>query len=466
MKPRLHMIGIGGIGMSALAQILPARGFEVSGSDSQASEMTTKLTALGARVSIGHRGENVEGSARVIVSDAIHSDNPELVRARELELPVQRRSELLAELMAGSRGIAVSGTHGKTTVTAMIGAILVEGGLDPSVVLGGEFAPLGGNARVGRGDWFVAEACEAYESFLDLRPEIAVITNVEPDHLDHHKTERHLRESFVQFLGGVAPEGSIVMCADRPELGELALPQGRRVVWYGSHERAEVGGRKIETAGMEGRCTLVLEGKTAGVLRVASPGVHNVMNALGATAAALTAGAEVSACLKALEAFAGVGRRFEVVGEASGVTVVDDYAHHPTEVAATIAAARGAYPGRRVVALFQPHLYSRTRDFAEQFAKTLSEADVTVLTEIYPAREASIPGVTSGLIADHLRALAGEDAVLEMAKDEAAAELPAHLRAGDVVLSMGAGDIGRTARELVRRLGGSPRAGEQVVAKQ
>ncbi|MCJ7752319.1 MAG: Mur ligase domain-containing protein, partial [Armatimonadetes bacterium] len=219
MKPRVHMIGIGGIGMSALAQILLARGADVSGSDAQASEMTAKLAAQGARVSIGHRGENVAGSARVIVSDAIHSDNPELVRARELELPVQRRSELLAELMAGSRGIAISGTHGKTTVTAMIGAILVEGGLDPSVVLGGEFAPLGGNARVGRGDWFVAEACEAYESFLDLRPEIAVVTNVEPDHLDHHKTEQHLRESFVEFLDGVAPGGSIVMCGDRTELG-------------------------------------------------------------------------------------------------------------------------------------------------------------------------------------------------------------------------------------------------------
>ena len=466
MKPRVHMIGIGGIGMSALAQILLARGFEVSGSDAQASEMTAKLAAQGARVSIGHRGENVAGSARVIVSDAIRSDNPERMRARELELPVQRRSELLAELMAGARGIAVSGTHGKTTVTAMVGAILVEAGLDPSVVLGGEFAPLGGNARMGRGDWFVAEACEAYESFLDLRPEVAVVTNVEPEHLDHHGTEQHLRESFVQFLGGVAPEGSIVMCADRPELEELALPEGRRVVWYGSHEKAEVRGTEIETVGQEGRCRLLLEGKAEGVLRVASPGVHSVINALGATAAALAAGAEVSACLKALEAFAGVGRRFEVVGEPSGVTIVDDYAHHPTEVAVTIAAARAAYPGRRLVALFQPHLYSRTRDFAERFAEALSKADVMVLTEIYAAREAPLPGVTSALIADRLRGLRGEDAVLEVAKDEAAAELAAHVRPGDVVLSMGAGDIGGIARELVRRLGGSARAGEQVVAKQ
>ncbi|HUU53367.1 MAG TPA: UDP-N-acetylmuramate--L-alanine ligase [Armatimonadota bacterium] len=466
MKLRLHMIGIGGIGMSALAQILLARGFEVSGSDVQASEMTARLAAQGARVSIGHRAENVAGSARVVISDAIHSDNPELRRARELELPVQRRSELLAELMAGCRGIAVSGTHGKTTVTAMIGAILAEGGLDPSVVLGGEFAPLGGNARVGRGDWFVTEACEAYESFLDLRPEIAVVTNIEADHLDHHKTERHLRGSFVQFLEGVAPEGSIVMCADRRELADLPLPPGRRVIWYGSEERAEVRGTDIGTAGREGRCNLVLGGEAAGVVRVASPGVHNVMNALGATAAALAAGAEVSACREALKAFTGVGRRFEVVGEPSGITIVDDYAHHPTEIAATIAAARAAYPGRRIVALFQPHLYSRTRDFAGQFAEALREADLTVLTEIYAAREAPLPGVTSGLIADRLRPLVGEDGVLEVAKEEVAAELPAQLRSGDVVLSMGAGDIGRTARELVRRLGGSLRIDQQVVAKQ
>ena len=466
MTSRVHMIGIGGIGMSALAQVLLAREFDVSGSDAQASEMTAKLESLGARVSIGHRAEHVEGSARVIVSDAIQEDNPEVVRARELGLPMQRRSELLAELMAGSRGLAVSGTHGKTTVTAMVGAILVEGGLDPSVVLGGEFAPLGGNARVGRGEWFVAEACEAYESFLDLRPEIAAITNLEADHLDHHKTEQHLRESFVQCLGGVTPGGTIVMCADRPELAELAVPTGRRIVWYGSDEKAEVRGTEIETAGREGRCRLLLEGKPAGVLRVASPGVHNVMNALGATAAALAAGAEVSACLKALERFAGAGRRFEVVGEGSEVTVVDDYAHHPTEVAATIAAARAAYPGRRVVAVFQPHLYSRTRDFAEQFGEALGEADVTVLTEIYPAREDPVEGVTSALIADRVRSLGGEDAVLELAKDDTAAELPARLRPGDVVLLMGAGDIGRVARDLVRRLGGSPRAGEQVVAKQ
>ena len=230
MTSRFHFIGIGGIGMSALAQILLARGRAVSGSDLAESEITARLLSLGAQVSIGHRAENVDGAERVIVSDAIHEGNPELERARELRIPTQKRSELLGELIAGSRGIAVSGTHGKTTVTAMIGLILVEAGLDPTIVLGGEYEAIGGNARVGRGEWLVAEACEAYESFLDLRPEIAVVTNIEPDHLDHHGTEEHLRQSFAQFLDRVGPRGVMVLCADRPELRALLLPPKRRVV--------------------------------------------------------------------------------------------------------------------------------------------------------------------------------------------------------------------------------------------
>lgn len=452
--------------MSALAQITLARGRAVSGSDLAESEITARLSALGALVSIGHRGENVDGAARVVVSDAIHEGNPELERARELGIPTQKRSELLGELMAGGRGIAVSGTHGKTTVTAMIGLVLVEAGLDPTIVLGGECDAIGGNARVGRGKWLVAEACEAYESFLDLRPEIAVVTNIEPDHLDHHGTEEHLRQSFAQFLRRVQPGGVIVLCADRPELRALPLQEKRRVLWYGADESAQVRGVGIETAGGTGRCRLVVDGREVGILTVAAPGVHNVANALGAVAASLAADAPVATCVRALARFSGVGRRFEVLGDARGVTVVDDYAHHPTEIRATIAAARSAFPGRRLVAAFQPHLYSRTRDFAEGFAEAMREADLAVLVEIYPAREAPIPGVNSGLIADHLRRLAGEDAVIEMAKDEIVARLPAFLQSGDVVLFMGAGDIGRVARDLVCRLGECPAGERQVLAKQ
>jgi UDP-N-acetylmuramate--alanine ligase len=257
-----------------------------------------------------------------------------------------------------------------------------------------------------------------------------------------------------------------VLCADRAELRDLPLPPERRVIWYGESAEAEIRGADIHLCGRTGGCRVTAHGRSLGSISINTPGVHNILNALGAAAAALAAGAPFPACQQALQEFHGVGRRFEVVGEPRDVTVVDDYAHHPTEVAATIAAARTAFPGRRIVALFQPHLYSRTRDFAEQFARALSRADVTVLTEIYPAREQAIPGITSALIAGRLRQVTGEDAVLEVAKESLTTELPAHVRAGDVILSMGAGDIGREARALAHRLGGSPSPDQEVVAKQ
>jgi UDP-N-acetylmuramate--alanine ligase len=460
------MVGIGGIGMSALAQILLARGVSVSGSDAHMSDMVARLVELGAKVTVGHRGDSVRGASRVVVSDAIQAGNPELEQARSLGIPVRRRSHLMAELMVGYRGIAVAGTHGKTTLTAMIGIILAEAGHDPTVVVGGEYRALGGNTRVGRGEWFVVEACEAYESFLDLSPEMALVSNIEPDHLDHHKTEAHLRGSFARFLKQVKPEGCVVLCADRPELTQMATELEREALWYGTAEKAEVRGTNIRVSGLGAGCRLSIQGEPAGELHIAVPGVHNLVNALGAVAVAWRAGVPLSACHQALSNFTGVARRFQVVGEGSGVTVVDDYAHHPTELAATVSAARAAFPGRRVVAIFQPHLYSRTRDFAEDFAHALSAADLAVLTDIYPAREAPLPGVSSGLIASHLRRMGEEDAVLEMPKEEAATKLPARLKVGDVVLVMGAGDIGEVAGELVRHLGGNPAGRQEVVAKQ
>jgi len=466
MNERIHMVGIGGIGMSALAQVLLARGAAISGSDAQESEMIARLAALGAKVTVGHRAELVEGADRVVISDAIQPDNPELRQAHALGIPVLRRSQLLAELMVGYRGIAVAGTHGKTTVTAMIGSILQEAGLDPTVVLGGEYRPLGGNARVGGGEWSVVEACEAYESFLDLEPEIAVLTNIEPEHLDHHGTEAHLRASFVSFLRRIIPNGCLVLCADRPELRQIGAGIERDTVWYGTNEQAEVRGAGATVDGRSVRCQLSVAGDSVGELRVSVPGVHNLVNALGAVAAARRAGASLSSCRTALAGFAGVERRFEVVGEVDGVTVVDDYAHHPTELAASIAAARAAFPERRLVAVFQPHLYSRTQTFAAEFANALSRADLAVLTDIYPARETPLPGVTSGLIAQHLLPLQGKDALLEMAKGKLTGLLPASIRPGDVVLFMGAGDIGKTARDVVRRLGGHPVGEHEGVTKE
>jgi UDP-N-acetylmuramate--alanine ligase len=466
MKRRLHMIGIGGVGMSALAQILLEQGAAVSGSDARESETTRRLAERGARIEIGHQSDLVEGAGRVIVSDAVTSDNPEVMRARDMDIPVSRRSELLAEMMQGMRGIAISGTHGKTTVTAMVGAILAEAGLDPTVAIGGDYAPFGGNARTGRGEWFVAEACEAYGSFLDLRPEISLVTNIEADHLDYHETREHLRKSFLEFLERTTPGGCLVLCADRPELRSLSPPEGREVIWYGADAEAQIRGSDLSAHDGGGRCRLWVGGRDAGELRIAVPGHHNLVNALGAVAAAVKAGASTAACLESMAGFAGVGRRFELLGETSGMTLVDDYAHHPTEVEATIAAARGAFPGRRLVAIFQPHLYSRTRDFAEEFASALSAADLAVLTEIYPAREAPLPGVTSALIMDHLRTAQRKDGVLEVAKADLTTALPSRLRPGDVVLFMGAGDIGSAARSLFGRLSGRAAEEQEVVVKE
>lgn len=461
--PRVHFIGIGGIGMSALAQILLARGTPVSGSDAQASEMTTRLQQLGARVSIGHRAELVDGVDRVVVSDAVHEENVELARARALGILVVRRSQLLAELMAEKRGIAVAGTHGKTTVTAMTGAVLVEAGLDPTVVAGGTYGPLGGNGRAGKGEWLVAEACEAYESYLDLAPEIAVITNIEPDHLDHHKTEEHLRQSFREFAAKVRSGGCLILCADRPELQKLAAG-GPQVITYGLAEGAELRGTEAAAEGLSARCRLWVEGREAGELRVGVPGLHNVVNALGALTAAreagmrsgLASGPLLESARRALAGFAGSDRRFQILGTPGGVTVVDDYAHHPTEIRATIAAARAAFPGRRLVAVFQPHLYSRTQDLAAGFADALGQADAVALADIYPAREAPLPGVTVSLIARPLREALGKSVLWEGPGREAARELAPHLRAGDVVLVMGAGDIGEAAHELIRELAERP----------
>jgi UDP-N-acetylmuramate--alanine ligase len=452
MTGRLHFVGIGGIGMSALAQILHARGWRISGSDAQASPIVDRLRGLGLDVTVGHRADLVEGAARVVLTDAVKEDNPEWQRALALGLPVQRRSELLAEVAAGHRLIAVSGTHGKTTVTAMVSAVLVAGGLDPTVVLGGDYAPFGGNARVGVSDWMVVEACEAYESFLDLHAEIALVTNIEPDHLDHHGTEAHLRASFARFLSQVTPGGCAVLCADRPELHSLAAAVTSRVRWYGTEARATVRGRELRSSRAGGHCLLSVDAVEVGELTVGVPGEHNLLNALGALAVGLEAGVSAATAVAALAEFRGTSRRFEVLGEVGGVTVVDDYAHHPTEIAATLAAARAAFPGQRLVAVFQPHLYSRTRDFAAGFAEALAAADCVVLTEIYPAREAPIPGVSSALIADPLRSLRGQGVVFEVAKGDVVTDLVEIARSGDVIVVMGAGDIGKLGRAFHRRL--------------
>lgn len=452
---RVHFVGIGGIGMSALAQALLRRGAVVSGSDLRESGVTARLRQMGIEVAIGHDAQYAEAAEVLVYSDAVPDDNVERVWAVKHDVPVISRSELLGWLMRGRRGIAVTGTHGKTTVCAMIGVILQDAGRDPTVLVGGEVDALGGNARVGDGLEVVAEACEAYEGYLDLEPEIALVTNIEADHLDHHGTEAALRDSFRRFLARIAPGGTAVLCWDRPELRALAESVEARVVGYSaSPEGAEAPYRaeSITLEGMRSRFRLVTPaGERDAALSM--PGLHNLANAVGAAAVAGILGVPVDTIVGALAEYRGVARRFQRLGEINGVVVIDDYAHHPTEIRATLAAARQAFRGR-LIAVFQPHLYSRTRDLLDDFAAAFDDADITIITDIYPAREAPIPGVSAEAIVTRARARNPEQEIEFVSpKETVARHLAPRLRAGDVVLTLGAGDVDMVARELLREHG-------------
>ena len=451
-KPELHthLMGIGGIGMSGLAQVLAARGEPLSGCDLHPSPLTAKLERLGITFAESHSPTHLTAVSRVIVSDAIRPDNAELLRARELGLPVLRRSQVVGELMRERRGIAVAGTHGKTTTTAMIGLILADAGLDPTVLIGGELAALGGNARIGRGEFFVAEACEAYESFLDLEPEVAVITNIEAEHLDHHGTERALITSFEKFAAAVRPGGHLVFCADDRNAAAVAERAAAACVSYALDAEADFRAVDVADDGIGMTFTLIHpEGRTR--VRLMIPGRHNVADAAGAIACCAAVGVSPDQAAATTESYRGVERRFQVTATAAGVTVVDDYAHHPTEIRATIAAARPRCPGKLVV-VFQPHLYSRTRDFLEGFADALSSADLVIVTAIYPAREEPIPDITGESIVSAMHHRGRQEARFQAQKDEVAGALSANLAPGDWVLVLGAGDIGSVAKDLARDL--------------
>src|SRR5579862_9256694 len=407
----VHFIGIAGVGMSGLAQVLLSRGDRVTGSDPSANEATERLIAGGATIYRQQVAENITGQHRpdlVVVTAAVHEDNPELVSARAAGIPVVSRAKFLGTLMAESRGprIAVSGTHGKTTTTAMVAEVLLAAGMDPTVLVGGEYAPIGGNVRIGQGGALLTEACEAYDSFLSLRPDIAVITNVEADHLDHYGTEQRVLDAFVAFARQTSADGCVVWCAEdagasnaAPQLSRSTEPRARLVA-YGFEPCGDacVWAEAVEHAGRTTSFTVHRrngsENAALGEVTLHAPGMHNVLNALAAVTVGLEVRASFAQIAEGLAAFQGTGRRFQVHGEAEGVLVIDDYAHHPTEIRATISATRDAYPGRRLLAVFQPHLYSRTRDFMDGFAQALSLADAVVVTDIYAAREQPIPGVS------------------------------------------------------------------------
>ena len=458
---RVHFIGIGGYGMSALARVLLARGAVVSGSDVRPSDRTRWLEACGARVYIGHAAEQVDGAELVVYNTDVPADNVELVAARSAGLPVWHRSQVLADLINHHRGIAVTGTHGKTTTTAMTGLVLVAGGLDPTVLVGGEVPEFGTvTARLGRGPWLVAEACESDGTFLRYRPEIAVVTNVEPEHLDHYGGDfGRLLEAFARFLRGVRPGGLIVACGDHPAvrrlLADLDPAGGQRVIRYGIEaEDCDLRARDIETAAEYTRFTVWQGSRPLGEVTLAVPGQHNVLNALAALAVGLQLGVSPEQAAGVLAGFHGAKRRFQVLYDRDGILVVDDYAHHPTEIRATLRAARQRRrPGGRVIAVFQPQRYSRTRLLMDEFARAFGDADQVILTEIYaPPGEQPIPGVSSGVLAERIVAAGGPPVELIADREELVERLLATVRPGDLVLTMGAGDIWTVARELARRL--------------
>lgn len=453
---RVHFIAIGGISMSGLARLLLSKGWQITGSDLADSATLTELQRLGARVAVGHSEKNLGEADLVIFSDAIAPDNPELLAAKAKGIPVFRRSQLLGELTAGLRTIAVSGTHGKTTTTAMIAEMLSSAGLSPTMFLGGEYPPLGGNACIGKGEWAVVEACEAFASFLDLSPAIAVITNLEPEHMDYHGSEEALKKAFINFLARVKRGGTAVVNLDTPGLLYLAHRAGViNAIGFTLHEESSVQTSGIETVfratkivlqGAGSETVISRSGEPVARLKLPVPGRHNVANALAAISAASVAGIEPQTAADALQQFLGVQRRFQIIARKNGIMIVDDYAHHPTELAAAIAAARGYFSGRLLV-IFQPHLYSRTQFFMRDFARVLSAANLAWVTDIYPAREAPIPGVDAGKIAEIANAeFGGKVAYLPFA--DVVPAVMQQLQEGDIVITMGAGNVDRIARGL------------------
>ena len=436
------MVGIGGAGMSGIAEVLLSLGYEISGSDLSDSAIVRHLREMGARVAVGHAAENV-GDVQVLVkSTAVNADNPEVEEARRRNIAIIPRAEMLAELMRLRQGVAIAGTHGKTTTTSLTAAIFDAAGFDPTVIIGGRLNVYGANAHLGRGDYLIAEADESDGSFLCLLPIINVVTNVDEDHLDYYRTREAIDAAFVQFMNNVPFYGVNVVCGDDTGVRALLPRVKRPVLTYGFAQENRLRAVLL-SSGLPSRFEVWHGHEKLGDVTLPQPGRHNILNALGATCAAMEAGISFSACVDGLQAFSGVGRRFEFKGEKNGVAVVDDYGHHPAEIAATLTTARQVYPGRRIVVAFQPHRFSRTQAQFGEFCKVFDAADCLLLTEIYAASEKPIPGVSGQSLAQGVQQVSGTPVIYFQTLDALAANLPACLRPGDVLLTLGAGTITR-----------------------
>lgn len=446
---RIHFVGIGGAGMCGIAEVLLNQGYVVSGSDMKAGKTTQRLQDLGAQIFIGHDAAHIDTADVLVVSTAIDASNPEVNAALSRRLPIVRRAEMLAELMRYRHGIAIAGTHGKTTTTSLIASILGEAGFDPTYVIGGLLNSAGVNAKLGSSRYFVAEADESDASFLHLQPMVSVVTNIDADHMETYGGDFEvLKRTFIEFLHNLPFYGLAVVCGDDPIITELMPKIGRPTVTYGFNEANDVRAVDIVQDGLQTRYTALRDGHEPLAITLNLPGLHNVLNSLAAIAVSTDEGASDAAIVKALADFEGVGRRFQRLIEVQGVQLVDDYGHHPREVAATIAAARQAYPDRRLVMLFQPHRYTRTRDCFEDFLPVLSSVDALLLLDVYSAGEKPIAGADSRSLARSIRNRGVIDPIFIESQDELAALLPGLLKAGDVLLTQGAGTVGAIALEL------------------
>jgi UDP-N-acetylmuramate--alanine ligase len=460
---RVHFVGIGGIGMSGIAELLANLGYQVSGSDSRRSEVTDRLEKLGVRVFIEHNATHIGIADVVVVSSAIGQENPEVVEAAKRRIPVIPRAEMLAELMRLRYGIAVAGAHGKTTTTSMIALVLERAGLDPTAVIGGRLSAFGSNARLGRGEYMVAEADESDRSFLKLSPSVAVITNLDREHMESYGTWDNLQQAFIDFANKVPFYGAVVVCVDDQSVREILPRVTRRVIAYGIADRggatgAQVVGEGLTLEAFGSRAIVALRDSQGqqtelGELRLRVPGVHNMLNALAAAAVAIELGVSFTRIAAALAEFHGAERRFQLRGEERGVMVVDDYGHHPTEIAAVISAARAGID-RRVIVVFQPHRYSRTQQLMSEFAIALRGADEIILTDIYSAGETPISGITIEALTDVVRAAAPGRVRLVKSLDELPATIASIARPGDLIITLGAGSIGAVAERILGALRG------------
>ncbi|BDG10304.1 UDP-N-acetylmuramate--L-alanine ligase [Anaeromyxobacter paludicola] len=450
---KIHFVGIGGIGMSGIAEVLLNLGYPVSGSDLKESETTRRLAGLGGRIQIGHAAANVADADVVVTSSAVRRQNPEVVEARARKIPVIPRAEMLAELMRLKHGIAIAGSHGKTTTTSMAAHLLAHAGLDPTAVVGGKVNAFGSNAKLGKGDYMVVEADESDGSFLRISPTLAVVTNVDPEHLDHWKTPAALRQGFVDFVNRVPFYGLAILCVDHPTVQSLIPDVEKRFVTYGE---APVADYRLADIALEGPAVsfdAFRRGEPLGRFQVGMVGRHNALNALAVIALADEMGIPTEVTRAALANFNGVQRRFTVRGEAGGVTVVDDYGHHPAEVKATLKGARESF-GRRVVCVFQPHRYTRTRDLLDEFVTAFNDADVLVLSEIYAAGEEPLPGVSGEHLAEAIRAYGHKDVTFVPERARLAEAARAKVRPGDLVITLGAGDVTAAGPEILKLLEG------------